>query len=106
MRAKSYSVFVFFWFTALVFSQNKLSGTITTETKKNLEGCHVHIGNKTVNTNKKGFYEIKDLPSGTLKVSLSYVGYQTIDTVITLTSDTVLNFVMKQNTEALYEVLV
>ena len=71
MRAKSYSVFVFFWFTALVFSQNKLSGTITTETKKNLEGCHVHIGNKTVNTNKKGFYEIKDLPSGTLKVSLS-----------------------------------
>lgn len=106
MQAKSYSVFMFFWFTAVVFSQNKVSGTITTETKKSLEGCHVHIGNKTVNTNKKGLYEIKDLPSGKLKVSVSYVGYQTIDTLINVAADAQFNFVMKQNTEALYEVLV
>ncbi|MGL5111807.1 MAG: TonB-dependent receptor, partial [Flavobacterium sp.] len=33
-------------------------------------------------------------------------GYQSIDTVISLTSDTQLHFVMKQNAEALYEVLV
>lgn len=106
MQAKSYSVFVFFWFTAFVFSQNKLSGTIITETKKSLEGCHVHVGKKTVNTNKKGYYEIRDLPTGKLKVSLSFVGYQNIDTLVDLSRDAQFNFVMKQNTEKLYEVLV
>jgi iron complex outermembrane recepter protein len=106
MQAKSYSVFVFFWFTAIVFSQNKLSGIITTENQKGLEGCHVHIGNKTVNTNKKGYYEIKDLPSGKCKISLSFVGYQAIDTLVEISRDTQLHFVMKQNAEALYEVLI
>lgn len=106
MQAKSYSILVFFWFTAFVFSQNKLSGIIITESNKGLEGCHVHIGKKTVNSNKNGFYEIKKLPTGDVKVSLSYVGYKTIDTIIRLTTDKVLNFVMKQNTEALYEVLI
>lgn len=106
MQAKSCSILVFFWFTAVVFSQNKLSGTVMTDTQKLLEGCHVHLSNKTINTNKKGQFEFKNLPSGTFKLSLSYVGYVTIDTILNLKADTVLHFTMKSNTEALHEIIV
>lgn len=88
------------------FSQNSLRGTITTQNKVPLEGCHVHIGKKTFSTKKEGTYLANRLPAGSTKIFVSYVGYRAIDTTVTILGNQVLNFVLQENTMALHDVLI
>jgi len=74
------------------FSQNSLRGTITTQNKVPLEGCHVHIGKKTFSTKKEGTYLANRLPAGSTKIFVSYVGYRAIDTTVTILGNQVLNY--------------
>ena len=106
MQTKIYIVFYFCLFCTVSFSQNTVSGKITTEEGTSLSGSHVHIGTKTVSSNVSGDYLIKRLPSGNVKVFVSYVGFQPIDTLVNLNGDQVLDFTLKVKTDQLQEVVI
>ena len=87
-------------------SQNSISGTITDFNNLPLAGSHIHIGSKTVSSSLNGEFMVKNLPSGKTKIYISYIGYQSIDTLIALSKDEKMDFVMKQSKNLLHEVLV
>jgi iron complex outermembrane receptor protein len=95
-----------FFVSTLLFSQNTITGTITNADKTSLIGSHVHIGSKTVSSDSNGDFLIRNLPSGKTKIYISFIGYQSIDTVIVLIKDVKLNFEMKQSQNLLQEVVV
>ncbi|MGO4904804.1 TonB-dependent receptor [Flavobacterium sp. W20_MBD1_R3] len=106
MQTKIYLVFCFCLFCTVSFSQNTVSGKVTTQEGISLSGSHVHIGTKTVSSDVSGNYLIKRLPSGKVKVFVSYIGFQSVDTIVNLSGDRVLNFALKQNTSQLQEVVI
>jgi len=61
------------------FAQNTLSGTITDLQKEKLFGVEIYATDihKGTITNKNGAYTLKNLPNGTVKISVSYLGYLT-----------------------------
>ena len=88
------------------YSQHTITGKVSAQNMIPIAGSHIHIGKKTVSSNEKGSYSIKNLPNGPLNVHVSYVGYQSIDTIITLTASIVLDFKLKESTNRLNEVIV
>lgn len=106
MQTKIYIFFCCSLFCAIGFAQNTVSGKITTQGGMPLNGSHVHIGKKTVSSDISGNYLIKKLPSGNVKVFVSYLGFQAIDTVVNLAGNQVLNFALKQNAAQLQEVFI
>lgn len=93
-----------------LFSQEKftLSGTISDiKNNETLIGVNLVITElKTgVTTNEYGFYSIT-LPKGKYKVSISSVGFQTIEETIDLDKNTKINFKLSGNEEVLEEVVI
>jgi iron complex outermembrane receptor protein len=74
------------------YGQNTISGKIVDENEKPLEKSHIHISSKSTVSNRNGVYSINDIPFGPTKFLISYVGYQSIDTIITVTQNQVINF--------------
>lgn len=70
------------------FAQNTLSGTITDLQKEELFGVEIYATDihKGTITNEKGNYTLKNLPNGIVKISFSYLGYQTIHKVFNFDS--------------------
>ncbi|MFD0777864.1 TonB-dependent receptor plug domain-containing protein [Flavobacterium myungsuense] len=101
---KKYLVFCGLLFSVCIFSQNTISGKITNQENEALEGSHIHIGKKTGTTDALGNYFIKNVSSGKVKVHVSYIGYQSIDTLVGLNNDLVLNFKLKELTFRLNEI--
>jgi iron complex outermembrane receptor protein len=64
---------------------------------------HIHIGTKQKSSDVSGNYLIKKLHAGNIKVFVSYVGFQSVDTLVNLDGDQVLNFALK-HTDQLQEV--
>ena len=77
-----------------VYSQNTVSGKIVDENEKALEKSHIHISSKTTNSKKDGSYSIRNIPNGSTKVLITYVGYKPIDTIIEISGNLELNFKM------------
>ena len=88
------------------YAQNTIRGTIFSQGQKGLAGSHIHMGSKTATADADGKYEIKNLSSGTLKVFVSFVGYDPIDTLITIREDLILDFVLKSKPALLEEIIV
>ncbi|MCD4698237.1 MAG: TonB-dependent receptor [Bacteroidales bacterium] len=76
-------------------AQNKVSGTITDkETGELLTGATVYVPelSKGAVAGSKGFYQLKNLPSGRITLEFSFIGFQTIVEKINLSGeDEVLN---------------
>lgn len=89
-----------------VYSQNTVSGKIVDENEKALEKSHIHVSSKTTNSKKDGSYSIRNIPNGSTKVLITYVGYKPIDTIIEISGDLELNFKMIQKREQLEEIVV
>jgi iron complex outermembrane receptor protein len=96
----------FFLCIGTCYSQYSISGKTYNSQNKLLSGSHVHIGLKAVSTDLNGVYLIKNLSNGTHKVNVSYVGYQSIDTIITISGNTVLDFYLKPRVDELTTVVV
>ena len=47
-----------------------------------LEKSHIHISSKSTNSKKDGTFIIRNIPNGSAKVLITYVGYKPIDTII------------------------
>jgi iron complex outermembrane receptor protein len=99
-------IFFFSLFSVILFSQNTVRGKITNQDGAPLSGSHIHIGTKSVSSNDMGIYLIKRLPSGVTKVHVSYIGFKSIDTVLTIQGDVVLDFVLQPQTDELKEVVI
>lgn len=87
-------------------AQHILSGTITTNRLSPLDGAHIHIDKQVASTNPDGKYVISDLPSGKHRIVVSFVGYQSKDTVITILGETKIDFRLKPDVSNLSEVVV
>ncbi len=111
MKSKIQTFLLFFFvFVINTYSQEKvtLSGTIANNTSnETLIGVNILIpeANVAVTTNSYGFYSIT-LPKGDYTLSLSYVGFDTVEEPISLTQNTKKNFVMHENSKALDEVVI
>lgn len=82
-----------------------LEGKVTDPSNNPLEHAHVHVGELFVTTNKTGHYRLDNFKEGTYSVNISFVGFKTLDTVLTLQQDTVIDFVLKEETAFLDEVV-
>ncbi|HLF53055.1 TonB-dependent receptor [Flavobacterium sp.] len=92
------------------FSQEKftLSGIITdAASNETLIGVNVTVASLNANatTNEYGFYSIT-LPNGDYKVAVSYIGFQSVETTISLSKNTKLNFSLNESGEELQEVII
>jgi len=69
--------------TSLCVAQNVIKGKVKTEDNSPLQGCTVLImqANKVTGgtvTDKKGNFELKDVPSGEYICKISMVGFKTV----------------------------
>ncbi|MGM0934739.1 MAG: TonB-dependent receptor [Bacteroidota bacterium] len=108
---QNFSLFILaccFAFTSFAQESYTLSGTITdASSNETLIGVNVLIPslNTGVVTNEYGFYSLK-IPEGTYELVISYLGFQTISESITISSQTSLNFKLKESSEYLDEIII
>ncbi|MFL9832096.1 TonB-dependent receptor [Flavobacterium sp. ST-87] len=107
---KNSYLFILLLISFSVFSQSKftLSG-IVTDLKNNetLIGVNIYFPDlKTgTTTNEYGFYSIS-IPQGNHNLTISYIGYQSIEKNISLTQSTKMNWELTENGELLNEVII
>ena len=106
MQKKILLAFSFLIISFGVQSQYSITGKVSNQSLTPIEGSHVHIGKKTVSSDDTGSYVIKNLPAGKLNVHVSYVGYQSIDTIIYLEGSITLDFKLRESNQQLNEVVV
>ena len=92
-----------------VNAQNSISGKIT-DTKNNaLIGVEIHAQelHKGTITKEGGFYELKNVPNGKIKLTFSYLGYKTVSKILEIYSeDLVLNIQLEETFYEIDEIIV
>lgn len=104
MSKKNFVFFLLFVLCNSVYSQNTISGKIAAQNLDHFTDIHLHVGQRIIPIDKFGSYIVTDLPNGNQKIHISHVGYQSIDTIVSVKSDLILDFFLKLNTTALQEV--
>ncbi|MDO9274363.1 MAG: TonB-dependent receptor [Lutibacter sp.] len=106
-------LYIFFLFSiglSLVsHSQNKISGKITNFQNEPLFGVSVYIEElqKGTSTNENGFYELTNLPSNAIKMTVAFIGYKTETKIISfLKKDISLDFILEEAVFKMDEVIV
>ena len=105
----SKKIFIVFWLMLLcntLYSQHAISGKIALQGQAIASNVHIHIGQKIIRSDVSGGYLATNLPAGRTPISISYVGYQSIDTIVDLHTNLAINFRLKVNTTNLNEVVV
>ena len=102
--------FLFFLTSFMTFSQEKftLSGTISdSKNNETLIGVNVNVkGTKMfTSSNEYGFYSLT-LPEGEFEISISYVGYETVEEKIVLNKNIKKNYNLSEIGETLEEVVI
>jgi hypothetical protein len=110
MPKSIFTPIIFLLLTFQLYSQEKftISGLVSdSKNKETLIGVSLYIEEtKTgLTTNEYGFYSIT-LPKGNYTLSVSYVGYQTVQEKIELTKDTRKNFFISETSQQLDEVVI
>jgi iron complex outermembrane receptor protein len=92
-----------------VNAQNSISGKIT-DTKNNaLIGVEIYAQelHKGTITKEGGFYELKNVPNGKIKLTFSYLGYKTVSKILEIYSeDLVLNIQLEETFYQIDEIIV
>lgn len=86
------------------FAQQTIKGVVTDTNNEQLLGVEVFIEqlHKGTSTNENGAYELHNVPNGTLKITFSYLGYNTVVKEVTVSSsDITLDVQLK---EAVFQV--
>ena len=85
-----------------------LSGLVSdSNNKETLIGVSLYITETktSLTTNEYGFYSIT-LPKGTYTLSISYLGYQTLEETVNLSQDTRKNYLLSESSQQLKEVVI
>lgn len=88
------------------FSQNTLSGKIATNKNQPLEGAHIHIDNLHAASLPDGTYRLQQIPNGSHRVVISFIGYKSLDTIVPFYGDRVLDAVLQPEDTQLQEVVI
>jgi iron complex outermembrane recepter protein len=83
-----------------------LEGEIRDSNNFPLEGAHVHVENSFTLTNAGGFFRIANLPSGSYRMTVTYLGFKPVDTLINMDEDKKIVLTLEEDTSSLNEVLV
>lgn len=105
MRYILFFVFLLAGNQTRVYSQQVLSGMITNEKKQPLAGSHIHAGTFFATTAVDGRYVINGIPQGNIPVTIEYLGYKTLDTIIAIQNDKVLDISLQPDVSQLSEVV-
>ncbi len=95
-------------FCAVGYAQNTLEIKIFTDKEKEpLHGASVYIEtlNKGAITNFDGVAFLEDIPNGEYKLQISFLGFETLEKLITIPSNEELIFYLKESSNALDEVV-
>lgn len=98
-------VFLFIGNQSFVYSQNKMSGKITNEKNEPLAGAHIHVGQNFTITDPSGIYSIDVLPNQN-RIIISFVGYKTVEKMLDISNDVVLNLQLEEDVTTLSEIVV
>ena len=97
-----YSILALLWAGNLrVHAQHTLSGNVSAGQSKPLDGAHIHIGPLQGLTGPDGYYEMQNIATGQQRVIISYIGYKTLDTLLTVHTDMRLDALLKPETTQL-----
>jgi iron complex outermembrane recepter protein len=100
-------VFLFFILPLISFSQDfDLEGEIKDSKNSPLEGAHIHVENSFTLTNAGGFFRIASLPRGSYRMTVTYLGFKPVDTLINMDEDKKIILTLEEDTSSLSEVLV
>jgi len=106
------SALALMFFSTVVYAQQKnvIQGIVKSSTGKPLSGAGVHIASirKSAVTSEDGAFRIEGVPSGNIKMNVSYVGFsdKTIHIVLPITDDQELNIFLEEKQNDLSAVTV
>ncbi|NLP58449.1 TonB-dependent receptor [Lutibacter sp. B1] len=106
---KKYVSILFIGFNLFVYSQNKISGTITNTKHEPLTDVVVYIEKlqKGTSTDENGYYELRNLPNSPIKITISYIGYKThVKTINLQQNDEVIDFMLDEAVYKMDEVVI
>jgi iron complex outermembrane receptor protein len=92
-----------------LYAQNLLKGKVTDQDKLPLSGATIFLPelNKGTMADKNGLYILSGLPSGKIKIQVSYIGYNSkIETILLKDSETELNVTLETTTIRTEEIIV
>ena len=94
--------------TALVHSQNTITGTVTDGQNLPLSGVSVYVQDisQGTATNALGKYTIPDVPLRTLTITFTYIGYKPVNKITLVENETIIDIVLEEDTHQLDEVIV
>ncbi len=97
-------------FSALIVKAQtgSVSGTVLDETGQPLPGASILIKETTrsTSTDVNGKFKLPGLSNGTLTLSASFIGYQTLDKVVDVTANATADFKLVPDAQKLNEVVV
>ena len=91
--------------TLCAYSQHTISGKVSATANTPLDGAHIHLEQLHATSNPDGSYELHNAPSGQHRVVISYIGYKSLDTLVTIYGDIILDAKLKPETQQLQEVV-
>ena len=103
-------LFIAILFTTLASNaQGVLNGVVLEKSsKKAIPGAHITIDSRVVSANESGTFLIKDIPSGSISVHISAIGYKSTEKRVTVQSgDTsLLEFYLEEDNRFLDEIVI
>ena len=106
---KNFIAVLFIGCSAIAYSQNKLSGIVSDQYNQPLPGVSVYAPDlhKGTITDAAGQYIFNNLPTRSVRVNFSYMGFLTSSqTIVISEKETIFNFQMDQNIHQMDEVIV
>jgi iron complex outermembrane receptor protein len=87
------------------YAQSVLSGTVATTQGQPLDGAHIHIENLHATTLPDGTYTLPGIAGGSHRIVVSYIGFKSLDTIIDVYNNRILNAVLKPESTQLQEIV-
>jgi TonB-linked SusC/RagA family outer membrane protein len=106
---KSCLLLLFVFMAMTVQAQTgSVAGKIFDETGQPLPGASVQIKslNKSTSTDVNGNYRLTGLSNGSVTITVSYIGYTSLDQAVTISGTTTSNITLKPDAQSLNEVVV
>lgn len=106
---KKYIIILILGLSAMAQGQNKISGTVTDAENLPIPNVSVYApeSHKNTITDANGYFEINSIPTGTLKISFSYLGFISQNKSLVITeNETTLNVMLEETHFEMDEVIV
>lgn len=105
---KKYFLLILSIYSINSISQHTLTGKITDKNNNEISGVEIHLPqiHKGTISDIDGNYSLKNLPKGTHKINILYMGYQAITENITITNNEVKNYILTESTFEIDEVII